>query len=257
MSLSRLWSSSGYERLSAAQQVSPDEAKELVDNLVASAPGGRWPYAMPTSVNPYIVVLGVSPGASPSASDAHIDTESATYPAPTIGMVHRGFFYSDTKHYWVKVRQLCVEFVTRLSPSVPEEEALALAGHLNLATGRVGSASEAALDPPFVRWVGETIVRRLRPRVVVGLGVYGILSKQPIIEDAVRSGGLDLDLRHPDELCSLPGQRYSYRVWHRSTADGSPLSFISWPNHPSRHPFAGEIGNSWTESVRIGTGLLD
>jgi hypothetical protein len=98
-----LYSPDPAERLQAARSLSPEERKKAVARLRRGCPVRGWPYGMPTVVNPWIVVIGASPGGSPAKDDKWA---SGSYPAPTVGAAHLGIYYQDVRDYWGKVREL-------------------------------------------------------------------------------------------------------------------------------------------------------
>ncbi len=246
-----LWASDGASRLAAARALDEASARDAAARLGRGAPGGRWPYGMPTSLNPLVVFLGVSPGNSPSRDG---EAERHHELPPTVGAAHPGLFYPDTKHYWAKVREAGAALVGALSPRTPPEDRLALVGHLNLGTGRSGSAGNAPLTPDGSEWVARLVTRGLRPRLLVGLGLNGILGQRPDLRNALRRGGLGFAATRPDRTTSMEGFRYQFRIW---SGEGSEApTVISWPNHPSRHPFAGAPGDTWRQAVHQAAALL-
>ena len=123
-----------------------------------------------------------------------------------------------------------------MPPCSSAEDAYALFGNLNLDTHRSGSASRVEIDPVFARWVLETIRDKLRPSILVCLGLKGIKNDPSMrkIREAFETT-FELKLGKPDEKHTFDG--YSFEEWNVNVADG-PLKIAFWPNHPSRHPFS-------------------
>src|SRR5262245_27404268 len=92
------------------------------------------------------------------------------YELPSFGEPHRGLFYSDTKGYWQMVRILLAAVVEAFSP-LSMDDALAVAGAMNLDTNMRGKASEVAISNDLSSWVVDVILTRLRPRFVICLGL--------------------------------------------------------------------------------------
>src|SRR5437667_12606597 len=64
-----LWANDPLVRLATARTLSERAQAATTRRLVSTAPIRPWPYGMPTVANPWVVVLGVSPGDSPAAGD--------------------------------------------------------------------------------------------------------------------------------------------------------------------------------------------
>jgi len=120
--------------------LSPNEAAEHQSALVESSPIKPWPYGMPTTINPFLVILGPSPGNSPAKGDVYID------PKPTVGKAHPGFFYPDTKKYWERACELSAGLIQADAPGLPSEDCLALSGQMNLSVNESGQANKANID---------------------------------------------------------------------------------------------------------------
>lgn len=228
----------------------PATEEEVLRRLVARLPQEHlpWPFGMPTSIAPRVVVIGASPGNSPAAGQRTPPGQEEHYDPPTVGRAHRGFYYPDAKHYWDKVRALCTAVVRCHSPEVSEEEALAQSGHFNLGTGFAGTATVDVAEPAIVSWVSGLLGSVLPVEVVVGVGVKGILTNPAVNQrwkDA--AGGLQVEWGRPHRR--RPFQNYQFRLWRARRADGESVLVCLWPNHPSRHPFTGPPGPIWEDSV--------
>ena len=220
---------------------------ELLQKMVAGlSPAYRpWPFGMPTSVAPRVVVVGASPGNSPDPSTPRRPTDGPT----TDGSAHPGFYYRDTKHYWTKIRALCTAVVRCDSPEASEEEALARCGHFNLGTGMAGTATLGVVEPDIVTWLSGLMGSVLPVEVIVGVGLNGIL-KEPAINALWNQapGALRVDWSSPQASTAFQG--YRFRTWRARRADGGSVLVCLWPNHPSRNPFTGPVNVYWNEAVQ-------
>ena len=246
-----LWSNDPLERLQTARMLSPNEAAEHQSALVESSPIKPWPYGMPTTINPFLVILGPSPGNSPAKRD--VDTD----PKPTVGKAHPGFFYHDTKKYWERVRELSAGLIQAYAPELTPEDCYALSGQMNLSVSESGQAIKVKIEREYAKWVPEVIANLLRPRLVILLGLLGLMKNNQDLQDTfASSGAIPIDWKRPD--CKLPfrgyigRQQYFYRIWKISRPDGANMTIISWPNHPSRPPMtnAAVWGASIDESTK-------
>ena len=256
-----LWGESASRRLNAARSLTARELSSIQQELLDGCPwkpadlvndGRAWPYGNATSINPLLVTLGASPGESPQAGDSdaldHLELPSAGSPHPHV-------YYQDTSFYWDKVRYLAHTILSSTSGLEPKEgyqgpcteaDAYALFGNMNLDTGRSGSASGVEFDPTFAAWVLRIINNGLRPRWLICLGLMDELTKNSRLRQAFEST-LKLDLDKPHERYRLFDFRYSFREWEVRTGR-APLTVVFWPNHPSRHPFAGKVDGRWRDA---------
>ncbi len=88
-----------------------------------------------------------------------------------------------------------------------------------------------AVNPDFVRWLLQTIKHKLRPSILVCLGLNDKLKKEPLRSAFETTFGLKLD--EPDDKYRF--DIYFFREW--KVTEGR-LKIVFWPNHPSRHPFS-------------------
>ena len=66
MSRSMIWSESPSKRLKAIRSLHERQRAKLIQDAVStSCVKGGWPYGMPTSVNPWLMMIGISPGEGP------------------------------------------------------------------------------------------------------------------------------------------------------------------------------------------------
>ena len=245
-----------YKRLEELKTLVPEERKCVLDFICEDVPISPWPFGMPCSTAPHVVVLGVSPGNRPRPEDKDFQTDNATTEPPTFGEVHGGFCYEDPGHYWEKVRELCSFLVRRDAKKLSMNEALSLSGHLNLGTGQYGEAGENAIDPKIVSWVSTLLFKRFAPKILVCFGLKSLLSKDSINQFWNVENGLKLDWNQPGDTKSF--LRYSFRFWKAERLDGSQMAVLMWPNHPSRHPFAGNAQKKpWQQSLQDAGELLE
>jgi hypothetical protein len=224
--------------------------EEVLRRLVARLPPEYlpWPFGMPTSTAPQVVVIGASPGNSPAAGRGTPSGQEEHYGPPTIGRAHPGFYYPDAAHYWAKVRSLCAAVARCKHPGASEEEALSVCGHFNLGTGMAGTATLGAVEAPIVRWVSGLMGSELPVEVIVGVGLNAILRTSEVSKLwNATPGGLQVEWERPQ--MSRPFQSYRFRLWQARRADGESVLVCLWPNHPSRHPFTGPPGRVWEDSV--------
>ena len=83
------------KRLEELKALVPEERKRLLDLICEDVPISPWPFGMPCSAAPHVVVLGVSPGNRPRLEDKDFQTDNAATEPPTFGEVHGGFLYED------------------------------------------------------------------------------------------------------------------------------------------------------------------
>jgi hypothetical protein len=246
-----LWSNDPLERLQTARMLSANEAEEHRSALFESSPKKPWPYGMPTTINPFIVILGPSPGNSPAKGDVDFITRPP-YEVPTVGYAHPKFFYPCT--YWDKARELSVGLIQAYAPNLTPADCYALSGQMNLSVSASGQASNVNIEPEFAKWVPEVIANLLRPRLVVLLGLWGRMTdkKYKDFQDTfASSGAMPIDWKSPNRKLLFRGyigrQQYFYRIWKLSRPDGADMTLISWPNHPSRPPMRNAV--VWRASI--------
>jgi hypothetical protein len=241
----QLWSNSPYLRFRAARKYARSGQK-FSKRLVSKAPHGRWPFGMPTSINPWLLVMGISPGRGEHISDYGLP--------PSIGNVNSGFGgrYGDwdkekPSPFWRKVRQLCFGLVKTADSRLGSESAcLTISGMLNLGIKNEGQGTFDATNLRIVKWIPQAL-EMLKPRVIVLLGWKGFLrdlpkpwKKNAFLKMLVASQREDVELR-------IANNDHIFCVWRIPMSWGNVL-VICWPNHPSRPPFGGM--NNWEESVK-------
>ena len=120
-----LWTDWPSERLKVAECLEQVDISPLEESLAKGCPVEAWPYGMPTVVNPYVVILGMSPGVSPASGDRDYDLRPA-YELPSTGTPHPRWYYADSRGYWDKVRTLCGSFLGTIDPDLKESQAFSL-----------------------------------------------------------------------------------------------------------------------------------
>jgi len=158
--------------VAAIAKLGTDERARILARLLRGCPETTWPDGMPCSLDPKLVLIGVSPGNSPGNSSScvryvgelstSIDTTS-------------NFYYPDARRYWDKVRYLASAFVSHHDRTVSETDALLVTSHFNLGVGSAWTATTAAVEEPYVRWVSGLLNNVLKPDLVVLFGLGSIL----------------------------------------------------------------------------------
>ena len=234
---SKVWSSIPSERLAAARHLSELELKELHVDLAKDCPIIPWPYGNATTVNPFIVTLGVSPGNSPASGD-YAFLEESGHQFPTAGEPHPEIFYRDTKRYWDKIRFLAQ--TTLASQNFDQDDILSLFGNTNLATERSGDAKDVSIKPKFAAWILHTIRCKLRPRFIIALGLPTYLQNNRSILNVFERFFPGFRLGHPNREIQFEGcttKKFMFREWDFSSIDHGEVTLVFWPQHPSRPPF--------------------
>ena len=229
-----LFSDNLGERLDAARGLSAAEQTEIRSKLRKASPIKPWPFGMPTSINPYLLILGVSPGARKD------DNECSPYKLPTIGEPHEGFGGEFAEPagdwdnaYWIKLRQLCTALLQSVDPTLTARESLSLSGHLNLGTAQEGKAGEHALNSKVLAWVPDVIVNTLRPRILICFGLKGLLANSKRLRDAFRknptlarivdSKAMEVPFRFKSS------SKYTFSIWEVKRPDGGQMSVVFMP----------------------------
>jgi hypothetical protein len=240
------------KRLKQLRGLDLKQRKALLNHVTSGVPIKPWPYGMPASAAPHVVLLGVSPGDGLPPEERNRGTEGRAWPnKPTIGEVDTGFDWrKDPRKYWDKASDLCEYLVQRDAPNMKDRDALALASHLNLGTGQHGVAGDAALEPKIVKWVAAQLHSRFEAKLLVCFGLWGLMRKPHNNELWKSSGGLRVDWQKPDDTSSFGN--LSFRLWKTERADGRPMAVLMWPNHPNRPPFGpvGPKGKNWQAAKR-------
>lgn len=248
------FSSSPRTRLRQLRSLTPTERKAVLRHVTAGVPIRPWPCGMPSSPVPHVVVLGVSPGNSPSADDRDVDTYRKGENGLSFTEASR-FDYKDGRHYWNKVGDLCTFLINRDSPGIQKVDAAdlsSLSSHLNLGTRRLGVAGLDAVEDDIIQWVSTLLYSKFQAKILVGFGLTRIL---PLKNEIWNKGGLQLDWSSPDD--TEPFEGYKFRFWRATRKDGRHMAVLLWPNHPSRHPFSGDASSPhWHAAKKCADNLL-
>ena len=204
-------------RLRAARALNVREQETAHAALVEDCPVEPWPYGNATSINPLLVTLGASPGASPDPSVP--DPALRPLDLPTVGVRHPHTHYDDPKRFWRKIRHLACTVLGK--GGIDEDDALALFGNMNLDTGRRGQARAVRIDPSFARWVLATIRDRLRPRFLVCLGLVSKPEAGLLLAEAF--DGFDPRSPHNEVAFHADGKAWKFREWDTACPAGNAI----------------------------------
>lgn len=263
-----IWSSDPLERLRAVARLTPSDAKALQEQIGEGVPSRHrpWPFGMPTSVNPYVVCLGISPG----AAKGDTGEKNAPYSLPTVGHPHEGFGgetinSTDPEEqwdalYWRKVRGLCIGLLTGFKRELDSCQALALSGHLNLGTAQNGRGTESVIDETLARLVPDWICHQLKPRLVICFGFRTFLPEgtkpgSEKLRRLWRNTRFSILFDEKDEEQEWEKFQWNGRtLWFRHcvirTNTDDKLTVVLWPNHPSRPPFGGgPDSEAWRKAI--------
>jgi hypothetical protein len=237
----RYWSENPKTRLSIGNI---DEHKKalMLNKLKADSPRKpNWPYGMPTSANPWLILVGVSPGAAKGKKEKFVQANEYE---PSVGMAHQHFNsasqwgkFGQWKGYWPKIRKMCVGLLNEKMGS-DEEIVLSVCGHLNLGEIQTGTGDRKAIDKTIVGWIPTVIAKQLRPQVVLLMGITGLIKKGEL--DAWK--GSDLDFIVTTDPHVIPFKDWNsrskrvFRVWNNPSRGAYPRKVVMLPNHPSRPP---------------------
>lgn len=224
----------GHQKdIDALRNLSPERKKEIAKQFEQTTPTGTWPDGMPASLNPKLVLIGISPGNSPDRSDKVY----LSYPSDSHGDQNH-FYYQDKSKYWEKLRYLLKRYFNDLEN---EDDAICLTTHLNLGTGSAGKATKNTLQPEYVKWASRFLASTIRPETIILFGYVGYINQREssFIEDWNCEGGLSTPWNNLSKthFCCGNRRRLSYREWSFRRDDGSNIRIVIWPNHPSRPPF--------------------
>ena len=243
-----LWSADPLVRLAAARALGRADRHQLLERISQGTPTAPWPYGMPTSVNPWVVVIGASPGVSPDPTERR-QSSPVPYALPTIGVGHPGFAYRDARGFWDKTRLLTrTALRSACDTALNDADADALSGLMNLDDGQSGSAAAAAFRPDFADWAVRVVVERLRPRLIVAVGLSSGRANRVFREAIARATGRELSPRPDVEkiFAGYPSKRLKFRTWQLALPSGALCDLVFWPQHPSRAPFTSS--GLWAEA---------
>jgi len=95
------------EHIAAVANLDAETQSRKLSELLRECPSIKWPDGMPCSLDPKLVIVGVSPGNSPGGTSA---VHYVSQPATSIDF-SSNFFYPDSRRYWEKVRYLASTFI--------------------------------------------------------------------------------------------------------------------------------------------------
>jgi hypothetical protein len=192
---------------------------------------------MVPSLDPKLVFIGVSPGNSPMRGDEGTGEGRSGMSAEDIGS-SESFDYPDSAGYWKKVKHFARQFFASEGSLTGDKDMLDLCGHFNLGTGFASKATVAAVEEDVVKWVSWLINRYFRPDLVVLFGLNGILGNRGVARWWNHGDGLFVNWREPQHKTPFLAYPYRFREWAAQNTTGNEVRIVTWPNHPSRHPFA-------------------
>ena len=231
---------------------SPAELEDKVRGLVNSCPLGRWPAGMPASIDPKVVLIGVSPGNSPGAAEnRRTQAPSGFRSEPSLYKESDSHFYwPDSRRYWEKLRFLAQSISKISSPGIDERSAISVTTHLNLGTGSAGAADETSVEKAIIKWVSYLLGTFHNPDFVFLFGLNSLVKKKEITEAWEHPKGLSINWHKPHTVYPMKSyqrQTLKFREWDVTNRLGHTMKVVTWPNHPSRPPFTSwEI---WQRSV--------
>jgi hypothetical protein len=244
------------DHLSFLESLTPEEKEGSKNELIKTTPQ-EWPDGMPASIDPKLVLVGVSFGNAPNREAEEARKESRKkgadyfYSAPCVVKPDNSFFYyPDRVGYWNKLRYLSYSFFKRHCPSITEKQAISLTTHLNLGTGSAGSATKLDVEKPYVKWVSRLLNDIHSPDLVVLFGLNRILQDDEIYLWWNHESGLPVNWKQPDKtqgFSSYTKGNLTFREWSVRNSKRHLMRLVTWPNHPSRPPFSD--WSIWEKSV--------
>ena len=221
------------ERLKA---MSPEEVSQQKERLIASTPGKEWPCGFPASLDPRLVIIGVSPGNSPYEPEAGEEQKRFLCEPGIIGGEESHYYYPDTSGYWKKIRLLASSYFNSGGECFPELDALSLTTHINLGENSSGKATLEDIEDDFVAWASSLVNKIHNPDVVILLGLKNIIKNADVSRRWNHSGGLKINWNNPDDNILFPYGKnsYAFELWRVVNSHGKEVKVVLWPNYPSR-----------------------
>lgn len=109
--------------------------------------------------------------------------------------------YNDGAGYWDAIRAATKIVIQDRSSQLSHTDCIALMGKMNLGVGQFGAATEEALEPKYLEWTPRMIAKRLRPKLLVVVGMKTLLKNNKTIQNLLGEG-LGVNFADPD--CSAP-----------------------------------------------------
>jgi len=241
------------EHLNYIKSLSDDDIVQLREDFLSTLPGNtnlthvtKWPYGMPASIDPKVVFIGVSKGASPSPKDNGTKLNGDDCLFSKVAEAKREgkhFYYPDGRRYWEKLRLLSYNYFKVSCTDITEEDAISMSSHFNLGLGSAGRAEKSDVDPQYINWASTLLNQKLKPDLVVLFGLKNILKDKSVRDSWNAGSGLRIDnWSKPNNTIDFSDKeaksKYSFYEWTVTNALGHPIKIVLWPNHPSRPPFS-------------------
>lgn len=231
--------------------MSPEEVSQQKERLIASTPGKEWPYGFPASLDPRLVIIGVSPGNSPYKPKAGEESKRFLSEPGVINGEESHYYYPDTRRYWNKIRFLASSYFNFGGEYFSELDALSLTTHINLGENSSGKATLEDVEDDFVAWASSLVNKIHNPDVVILLGLKKIIKSVDVSKRWNHSGGLKINWNNSGNKITFPcgAKNYTFELWKVVNSHEKEVKVVLWPNHPSRSPF-GSMEN-WESSVKV------
>ncbi|MBD3669712.1 MAG: hypothetical protein HUJ29_02980 [Gammaproteobacteria bacterium] len=218
------------------------ELELITKSLLEGSPFKEWPSGMPASIDPELVLIGVSPGNSPAETNVEEISNKVEYvSAPTrIKPPNSHFYYPDGKDYWVKLRYLAHQYFRLYDECISENETISRCTHFNLGTGDAGAATKKDVEKEVVEWVSGLLNEIHKPDLVVLFGLKNIIKDDDISAWWNHKKGLKVNWKEPHASLDFEGytkRNYQFREWVINSGIKKNIRLVIWPNHPSRSPF--------------------
>ncbi|MFZ1545947.1 MAG: hypothetical protein WAT12_02445 [Candidatus Nitrotoga sp.] len=228
------------------------EQKNISNKLIETCPFGEWPEGMPASIDPKLILIGVSPGNSPMNENTSIpgNAEVFEYLPCALKSENNHFYYPDSSGYWKKLRLLAKQYCSHFVEDFTENESLSITTHFNLGTGFAGKASKNDVEKDVVEWVSYLLNSIHEPDVVILFGLNSILKDQEVSSWWNHNGGIKVNWSKPDNISAFEkytNKNLKFRTWFVTNERNKKFQIVIWPNHPSRPPF--KNFDIWEESV--------
>ncbi|MDO8895442.1 hypothetical protein [Nitrosomonas sp.] len=240
------------EALKRLKSLPKVEIDKIVNQLVTATPEKTWPDGFPASIDPKLLLIGISYGNSPDKnSENKRQNEEGDFASQPCAIKDKSshFYYPDTRRYWEKLRYLSHSYFKNSCNSFSETDAISLTTHINLGTGSAGKASVADVEEEYVKWASKLVNCNHNPDLVILFGLSRIIRDRKVNQWWNHQTGIQIDWEKPDYTreFSANGKKYKHRLWTATNSNGHQIKIDIWPNHPSRHPFGSF--DLWKQSV--------
>ena len=235
------------DHLESLSNLSISKKQQIITHLLNSCPVAKWPRTMPASIDPKLVLIGVSPGGSQN-KDVNED-EFISEPS-----VHKSeksnFFYPDKNNYWKKIRLITYRYFNS-HEDIKLKDALSLTSHFNLGTKLTGKASKKAVDDEIIKWVSYLLNKVHKPDQLILFGLKNILQDPDKSKQWNHKEGLKINWSSAQRITPLNSYKsvnYKFREWTVTNELKHTFNVTLWPNHPSRPPFSKNF-EMWSKAV--------